>query len=53
MNKKIEGTSSTSCRVGKTAQTRIVRSSQMPKNFFSNQSSTKLITKLRSSYVNT
>lgn len=50
MKKKLEESRQIeSCRVGRTANTRIVRSSQMPKDFFSGQHSTKSITKTRCS----
>lgn len=38
-----------SCRIGRASCARIVRSSQMPKDFFSNQNSSKTLVKLRSS----
>lgn len=52
MSKKLEESREiSSCRVGvgRTSQARIVRSSQMPKDFFSGQQSSKTISKTRSS----
>lgn len=54
MSKKLEESREiASCRlgVGRTSQARIVRSSQMPKDFFSGQQSTKSISKTRSSEI--
>lgn len=53
MKKRMEESSFASYRIGKTANTRLVRSSQMPKNFFSSQSSTKLLPKTTCSYIMT
>lgn len=50
MNKKLEESRHVqSCRIGRASQARIVRSSQMPKDFFSGQQSAKALTKARSS----
>lgn len=50
MKKKLEESRNVqSCRIGRGSQARIVRSSQMPKDFFSGQQSAKTLLKARCS----
>lgn len=49
MKKTLEDSVEGSFRVGRTANTRLIRSSQLPKNFFSSQPSAKTQPKTRCS----
>lgn len=51
MKKNLEESYLKSCRGGRTAQTRLIRNSQMPKDFFRPQQSTAKLPKHRCSEI--